>query len=140
MAPFGLTTQAQPRGVERREPRSGTERSGSSLGLTRMFHKHRHSERVLFINTLLQRGGGGWWRGANRFSGFRRNVETVEIETVLHLCPAQNTPLKQGVNDKMRSDNHFVCEMFRLTALTLFGRNDFTNYLCTVLAEPKHRK
>jgi hypothetical protein len=75
-------------------------------------YKHRHSERVVFINTLLQRGAGVRWMVVNRFSGFRQSVETVE--TVLRLRPAQNTPLKQGVNDKMRSDNHFVCEMFRL--------------------------
>jgi hypothetical protein len=36
--------------------------------------------------------------GPNRFSGFREGVETVE--TVLRLRPAQNTPLKQGVNEK----------------------------------------
>ena len=63
-----------------------------------MFHKHSHSERILFINTLLQRGVREWWRGPNRFSGFRQGVETVE--TVLRLRPAQNTPLKQGVNEK----------------------------------------
>ena len=53
----------------------------------------------------------------NRFSGFRQGLETVEIETVLRLRPAQNIPLKQGVNDKMCSDNHLVCEMFRLRPL-----------------------
>ena len=31
------------------------------------------------INTLLQRGVGVWWRGLNRFSGFRQRGETVEI-------------------------------------------------------------
>src|SRR6266487_1894891 len=66
--------------------------------LARMFHKHSHSQRVVFTNTLLQRGVGVWWRGPNRFSGFRQGVETVE--TVLRRRPAQNTPLKQGVNDK----------------------------------------
>ena len=40
----------------------------------------RHSERVLFINTLLQRGVGVWWRGLNRFSGFRQGVETASAE------------------------------------------------------------
>ena len=80
-------------------------------------YKHRHSERVLFIKTLLQRGAGVRRRVLNRFSGFRQGVETIEIETVLHLRPPQNTPLKQGVNDKMRSDNHFVREMFRLLLL-----------------------
>ena len=80
-----------------------------------MFHKHSYAERFLFINTLLQRGVGMWWRGPNRFSGFRQSVETVE--TVLRLRPAQNTPLKQGVNDKMQSDNHLACEMFRLLLL-----------------------
>ena len=64
----------------------------------------------------MEEGGGG---DPNRFSGFQLDVETVE--TVLRLCPAQNTPLKQGVNDKMRSDNHFVCEMFRLIALLYLG-------------------
>jgi len=34
------------------------------------------------------------------------------LKTVLR--PAQHTPPKQGVNDKMRSDNHFVCKIFRL--------------------------
>ena len=57
----------------------------------RMFHKPSNSERVLFINTLLQRGVGVWWRDLNRFSGFRQGVETVEIETVLLLRPTQNT-------------------------------------------------
>jgi hypothetical protein len=28
----------------------------------------------------------------------------------LRLRPAQNTPLKQGVNDKMRPDDHPLCE------------------------------
>ena len=65
-----------------------------------MFHKPGHFERVSFINTLLQRGVRVWWSGSNRFSGFRQGVETVEIETVLRLRPAQNTPLKQGVNEK----------------------------------------
>ena len=69
-----------------------------SASLARMFYKHRHSERVLFINTLLQRGVGVGGRGLNRFSGFRQGVETVE--TVLRLRPGQNTPLKQGVNEK----------------------------------------
>jgi hypothetical protein len=50
------------------------------------------------INTLLQRGVGVWRSGPNRFSGFQEGVETVE--TVLCLGPAQNTPLKQGVNVK----------------------------------------
>src|SRR5438034_9420782 len=76
--------------------------------LAQMFHKYSHSERVLFINTLLQRGVGVWWRGPNRFSGFRQWVETVE--TVLRLRPAQNTPLKQGVNDRVRSEDHRVGE------------------------------
>ena len=40
-----------------------------------------------------------------------------QVETVLGLRRVQNTPLKQGVNDKMRSDNHFVREMFRLLLL-----------------------
>src|SRR6185369_8937209 len=70
--------------------------------------KHRHFEAVLFINTLLQRGVGVWWRGPNRFSGLRQGRETVEIETVMRLRPAQNTPLKQGVNEKMRNENHLV--------------------------------
>jgi hypothetical protein len=48
----------------------------------------------------------------NRFSGFRQGLETVEA--VLRLQPAQNTPLKLYVNDKMQSDNHPVCEMLRL--------------------------
>jgi len=30
----------------------------------------------------------------------------------LRLRAAPNTPLKRGVNDKMRSDNHLVCENF----------------------------
>jgi len=63
-----------------------------------MFHKPSYSERVRFINTLLQQGVGVWWRGLNRFSGFRQGVETVE--TVLLLRPTQNTPLKQGANEK----------------------------------------
>jgi hypothetical protein len=66
--------------------------------LARMFHKHIHSERVFFINTLLQRGVGVWRRDPNRFSGLRQYVQTVE--TVWGLRPALNTPLKQGVNDK----------------------------------------
>jgi hypothetical protein len=49
-----------------------------SLDLARMFHQHRPSETVLFINTLLQRGVGAWWWAPNRFSGFRQGVETVE--------------------------------------------------------------
>ena len=56
-------------------------------------------------------------KGSNRFSGFRQGVRTVEIETVLRFRPAQNTPLKQGVNETMRSNNHLVCEMFRLGLL-----------------------
>jgi hypothetical protein len=68
-----------------------------------MFDKHPHSERVI----VIKRGAGVSWNGPNRLSGFRQDVETVELETVLRLGPAQNTPLKQGVNDKMRSDNHF---------------------------------
>jgi hypothetical protein len=82
-----------------------------------MFHKHPHSERVHLINTLLQRGVRVWRRGSNRFSGFRQGIKTIEIETVLRFRPAQNTPLKQGVNETMRSNNHLVCEMFRLTPL-----------------------
>src|SRR5207237_383511 len=74
--------------------------------LAGMFYKHCHSERVLFINTLLQRGLGAWWKGPNRFSGFRQRGESVE--TVLRLRYAQNTPLKQGVNDKMQSDYHLM--------------------------------
>jgi hypothetical protein len=58
---------------------------------------------------------GVWWRGLNRFSGLRQGVETVE--TVLRLRTLQNTPLKQGVNDKKRSDNHFWCETFGLDAV-----------------------
>jgi len=79
-----------------------------------MFHKRGHSERVLFINTLLQRGVEMWRRNLNRFSGFRQGVETVEIETVFPLRPAQNTPLKRGVNAKVRSDHHLFCEMLKL--------------------------
>ena len=78
-----------------------------------MFHKHRPPEWVLFINTLLQRGVGVWWRGPNRFSGFRQGVETVE--TVLRLRPAQNTPLKQGVNEEP-AQNGYVCETFGLAS------------------------
>ena len=73
------------------------------------------------INTPLQRGVGVWWTDPNRFSGFRQGGETVEIETVLRLRAAQNTPLKQGVNDKLRNDNHLVCEMFRLCVEARFG-------------------
>ena len=42
-----------------------------------MFHKPGYSERVLFINTLLQRVYEAV-RSPNRFSGFRQGVETVE--------------------------------------------------------------
>jgi hypothetical protein len=50
------------------------------------------------------------------FGVFGQGVKTVEIETVLPFGPAQNTPLKQGVNETMRSNNHLVCEMFRLVS------------------------
>jgi len=59
------------------------------------------------------------WSGPNRFSGFRQGLETVE--TVLRLRPAQNTPLKQGVNEKMRSDNLLVYEMFGQSRLNVFN-------------------
>jgi hypothetical protein len=36
--------------------------------------------------------------GVNRFSGFQHRDETVE--TVLRFRSAQDTPLKQGVNEK----------------------------------------
>jgi len=49
--------------------------------------------------------------GPNRFSGFDRGVETVE--TVLRLRPVQNTPLKQGVNEK--------CEATPILWLKCFG-------------------
>jgi len=52
------------------------------------------------INTLLQRGVGRRAGEPNRISGFKRAVETVLIETVLPPGLAQNTPLKQGVNEK----------------------------------------
>ena len=78
-----------------------------------MLHKPSRSGQDLSINTLLQRGVGVWWSGPNRFSGFRQGgVETVE--TILRPRPAQNTPLKQGVNGKMRSENLLVGEMVRL--------------------------
>jgi len=82
-----------------------------------MFHKRGPSERVLFINTLLQRGVGMWWRDLNRFSGFRHGVETVEA--VFPLRPAQNTPLKRGVNAKVRNDHYLFCEMFKLNQINL---------------------
>jgi hypothetical protein len=37
-----------------------------------------------------------------------RHSRIFEVETVLRFRPAQNTPLKQGVNDKMRNDNHLL--------------------------------
>ena len=73
-----------------------------------MFHKHSDSQRVLFINTLLQRGVLRGAETQNRFNGFYALWNTAEAVRTL---PAH---LKQGVNDKMRSDNHLVCEMFRL--------------------------
>jgi hypothetical protein len=63
-------------------------------------HKPGRPEHVRFINTLLQRGVGVWWRGPNRFSGLRQVVETVEIETVLRIRPAETTPLKQVLMKK----------------------------------------
>jgi len=50
-----------------------------------------------FINTLLQRGVRTTSGCQNRFNGFLHGVETVETVSV-HLH-AQNTSLKQGVNE-----------------------------------------
>jgi hypothetical protein len=58
------------------------------------------------INTPLQRGVRVRWRGPNRFSGFRQGAEAVE--KLLHVRLAQNTPLKQGCNEK----NPFRMAMF----------------------------
>jgi hypothetical protein len=50
--------------------------------------KHRHSDQVLFINTLLQQGVG--MVEVLRASAVFDKRETVEIETA-RLRPAQNT-------------------------------------------------
>ena len=55
-----------------------------AFALIRMLLKPGYCEQVHFINTLLQRGGGEWWRGLNRFSGFPQIVETVETVLRLH--------------------------------------------------------
>ena len=55
----------------------------------------------IFINTLLQRGVRTGTERENRFNGFARGNETVE--TVPAFLPTSHTPLKQGVNEKARS-------------------------------------
>jgi hypothetical protein len=60
-------------------------------------------ERVLFINTLLQRGVLRRPKTQNRFNAVSKTAEAVKTAP-----PASYTPLKQGVNEKIRSDNHRV--------------------------------
>jgi hypothetical protein len=55
----------------------------------------------IFINTLLQRGVRTGKERENRFNGFARGNEMVE--TVPALLRTLHTPLKQGVNEKTRS-------------------------------------
>jgi hypothetical protein len=58
------------------------------------------------------------------FNGFYALSQTAEA--VRTPAPHSYTPLKQGVNDKMRSLNHLVCEMFGLP-LAHFGARGFEN-------------
>ena len=67
--------------------------------------------RGLSFNTLLQRSVEVWPSGHNRLSGFPHGAETVE--TVLSVGPAYNTPLKQGVTEKVTNVFHLVCETIR---------------------------
>jgi hypothetical protein len=60
----------------------------------------------------LQRGVLRAAETQNRFNGFYALTKTAEA--VRSPPPDSYTPLKRGVNDKMRCDNHLVCEMFRL--------------------------
>ena len=64
------------------------------------------------INTPLKRGCSNVVEGPNRFSGFQQDVETVE--NGFASPSAQNTPLKQGVNEKNPLQNGLVCETFGL--------------------------
>ena len=55
-------------------------------------------KRFSLINTLLQRGDNELAEFENRFSGFGLAQKTAEA--VVGAWDFQNTPLKQGVNEK----------------------------------------
>ena len=78
-----------------------------------MPHKHSHSKRILFLNTLLQRGVLREAETLNHFNGFYALSQTAEA--VRTPSPHSYTPLKQGVNEKNPAPNADVCETFRLT-------------------------
>jgi len=87
LPPSDRRTRERPMPRRRHKPLRCTCEVRSPLG--GMFHKPGYSERVLFTNTLLQRGVGVRWKGPNDLSGFRQGVETVEIEA--------EHPLKRGM-------------------------------------------
>jgi hypothetical protein len=62
-----------------------------------MPHKLSHSERILFINTLLQRGVPRWAATRNRFNfnGFYALSKTAEAVRIPP--PHSYTPLKRGI-------------------------------------------
>jgi hypothetical protein len=63
--------------------------------------RQKEMNESIFINTPLQQGARMGKERENRFNGFAHGTETVE--TVPVLLRASHTPLKQGVNWKIRS-------------------------------------
>jgi len=74
--------------------------SNSAWPLVRILYKLPGSTLDALIDTPLQRGVTCRQDLWNRFNGFSRAVETVEIQTVSDALRTRNTPLKQGVNEK----------------------------------------
>ena len=71
-----------------------------AFNLAGFVHASRVTQEAHLINTPLQRGAGRPRCVSNRFNGFAHGVETVE--TVEHPGSAAFTPLKRGVNERIR--------------------------------------
>jgi hypothetical protein len=74
------------------------------------------------INTPLQRGVLRPNEKGNRFNGFSRVIETVE--TVSEVPATRYTPLKWGVNERLRN-SQALCDPPRFFAASALNLNIF---------------